>query len=74
MTEPRRRVSRTGKAAIALVILIAWTSLAAQWTDRGCDFVPQSYMLVLTEGFTPDDNEGCEEDNFGTSYTSNYEG
>ena len=67
------RFSRTTKAVIALLVVIAWTSLAAQWTDKGCDFVPESYSNVIFHG-TPDDNEGCEDDSFGNSYTDEYEG
>jgi hypothetical protein len=70
---PRRRLTRTTKAVIALVVVIVWTSLASEWTSKGCDFVPEAYSNVIFHG-TPDDNEGCVDDAFGNSYTDDYEG
>jgi hypothetical protein len=66
-----RRLSRSTKIVAVLVFLIGWTALASGWTDKGCDYVPQSYTLVLVHG-TPDANEGCVEDAYGTSYTDRY--
>lgn len=65
------RPSRTQKIVAVLVLLVVWTSLAGQWTDKDCDFIPQSYGLVLQHG-TPDRDEGCEEEPWGTSYTDDY--
>ncbi|MDV5147193.1 hypothetical protein R1T08_24200 [Streptomyces sp. SBC-4] len=70
-TAPKPRFTRTTKTVAVLVVLLIWTALAGNWTDKGCDFVPQSYFLVVSNG-TPDSNEGCEAEPGGTSYTDNY--
>ncbi|MGW6566456.1 hypothetical protein [Streptomyces sp. NPDC054975] len=70
-TAPRPRLARSKKIVITCLLLIGWTLLASQWQGKHCDFIPQSYFLVITHG-TPDANEGCEETTFGTSYTDEY--
>jgi hypothetical protein len=67
------RPSRTQKIVAVLVLLIAWTAMAGQWADKGCDLVPQGYGLVVQHG-TPDHDEGCEDEPSGPEYTDNYYG
>ncbi|MFI8962061.1 hypothetical protein ACIGO8_08090 [Streptomyces sp. NPDC053493] len=66
-----RRLSRNTKIVAVLVALLVWTGLASGWTDKGCDFVPQSYFLVISHG-TPDSDEGCEPEPSGPEYTDRY--
>jgi hypothetical protein len=70
---PRPRITRRTKYTLVVLILIVWTFLAGQWTDKGCDYIPQSYGLVLTHG-TPDHDEGCEPEPGGPEYTDQYYG
>ncbi|MFE1903824.1 hypothetical protein ACFW96_09150 [Streptomyces gardneri] len=70
-TAPKPRFTRTTKIVATLAALVLWTALASGWTDKGCDFVPQSYGLVITHG-TPDSNEGCEDEPSGPAYTDRY--
>lgn len=70
-TAPKPRLTRTTKIVAVLIALVIWTALAGNWKDKGCDFIPQSYFLVITNG-TPDFNEGCAEDNGDTRYTDRY--
>lgn len=70
-TAPKPRLTRNQKIVAVLVLLIGWTALASGWTDKGCDYVPQSYFLVLSHG-TPNSNEGCEDEPSGPAYTDNY--
>lgn len=72
-TAPKPRFTRTTKAIAVLVALVIWTALAGNWTDKGCNLVPQSYFLVISNG-TPDANEGCEDEPSGPAYTDRYRG
>ncbi|MFC7929159.1 hypothetical protein [Streptomyces cinereoruber] len=70
-TAPKPRLTRTTKTILALVALVIWTALAGNWTSKGCGFVPQSYLLVISNG-TPDAHEGCEDEPGGPRYTDTY--
>ncbi|RSS59797.1 hypothetical protein [Streptomyces sp. WAC01280] len=70
-TAPRPRFTRTTKIVTVLAVLILWTALASGWTDKGCNYIPQSYFLVLSHG-TADSDEGCESEPSGPVYTDNY--
>ncbi|MER5559688.1 hypothetical protein ACWGLE_01150 [Streptomyces sp. NPDC055897] len=72
---PGRRWPLKKSTTIVLValLLIAWTALAGQWSDKGCRFVPDSYTLVISHG-TPDHSEGCESEPGGPQYTNDYGG
>jgi hypothetical protein len=72
---PGRRwpLKKSTTIVLAALLLILWTGLAGQWADKGCQFIPNSYGLVLGHG-TPDRNEGCESEPGGPQYTDNYEG
>jgi hypothetical protein len=70
-TAPKPRFTRNTKIVTVLAILIVWSALASGWTDKGCDFIPQSYGLVLSHG-TADPDEGCESEPGGPAYTDNY--
>ncbi len=52
---------------------VGWTFLASQWSGKGCDFVPQSYALVLSHGM-PNGAEGCKAETDGPQYTDQYGG
>lgn len=69
----RWRPTRRTKFVIAALLFIVWTLLAGQWDEKGCDFIPQSYGLVLTHG-TPDRFEGCDDEPGGPTYTDDYYG
>jgi len=69
---PRRWLQhRRNRLGIALLLLLAWTFAAQQWTDKGCGAFPQSYGLVVSHFGTPDHFEGCDE--YG-EYTDDYYG
>jgi hypothetical protein len=73
MSEQERRgwrPTRTQKIVAVLVLLIAWTAMAGQWADKGCN-LPQGYSLVVQHG-TPDRDEGCEDEPTGPTYTDDY--
>lgn len=69
----RPRISRSAKYTLIVFGFLAWTILANQWSEKGCDLVPQSYVLVLTHG-TPDHWQGCESEPGGPQYTDQYAG
>ncbi|MGW0948543.1 hypothetical protein ACWD4O_39135 [Streptomyces sp. NPDC002623] len=66
------RPTRTQKIVAVLVLLVAWTAMAGQWADKGCN-LPQGYGLVVQHG-TPDRYEGCEDEPSGPAYTDDYGG
>jgi hypothetical protein len=70
-TAPRRRLSTTAKAAIALTLVIVWTAAAGDWQDKDCT-LPQGYGFVILHGGWPDEHEGCEDEPGGPVYTSEY--
>ena len=72
-TAPKPRLTRNTKIVLVLVVLVIWTALAGNWSSKGCDLVPQSYFLVISNG-TPDSNEGCEDEPSGPAYTDDYRG
>jgi len=51
---------------------VGWTFLASQWSGKGCDFVPQSYALVVSHGM-PTNSEGCKAETDGPQYTDKYD-
>jgi heme A synthase len=55
---------------VTAVLLLVWSILANQWSDKGCSMWVQSYGLVITHQ-TPDHFEGCDE--YG-DYTDDYSG
>lgn len=55
--------------AVALVVF--WTVLAREWSDRGCAS-GQGYALVLTKVGAPDGHEGCEPGLEGPQFTDSY--
>ncbi|MFF7211825.1 hypothetical protein ACFZAU_15040 [Streptomyces sp. NPDC008238] len=60
------------KTKYTLAIAAAgWTFLASQWSGKGCDFVPQSYALVISHGM-PANGEGCKAQSDGPQYTDQY--
>lgn len=79
MTDPDRPARswirrRTTQVGIVLLLFIGWSLAANQWTDRGCDAIPQSYVLVVTHFGTPGDSQGCESEPGGPAYTGDYRG
>lgn len=62
---------RTTQAGIVLLLLMAWSLAANQWSDKGCQAFPKSYVLVVQHFGTPDHYQGCDE--YG-DYTDNYDG
>lgn len=62
---------RRNKMGVILLLFIAWSLAANQWTDKGCKAIPQSYGLVISHFGTPDHYQGCDE--YG-DYTDNYGG
>jgi len=70
---PRRWLQhRRNQLGIALLLLLAWSFAANQWTEKGCDAFPQSYGLTITHFGEPAENEGCEDESGGPQYTDQY--
>jgi hypothetical protein len=64
---------KTTIAGFVLLLGIAWTLAAQQWTDKGCG-TAQGYGLVVSHFGTPEHYEGCESEPGGPEYTDNYDG
>lgn len=62
---------RTNQIGIALLLFLIWSLAANQWTNKGCDAIPQSYGLAITHFGTPDHYQGCDLDG---AYTDDYAG
>jgi hypothetical protein len=65
---------RTNQAGLALLLFLLWSLAAHRWADRGCDAVPQSYVLTITHFGPPASYEGCESEPGGPVYTDDYDG
>ncbi|WP_433893012.1 hypothetical protein [Streptomyces sp. CA-111067] len=65
---------RTTQAGIVLLLFLIWSLAARQWTDKGCDAIPQSYVLSVTHFGTPGSTQGCETEPGGPAYTDDYDG
>jgi hypothetical protein len=62
------------RAALALLLFLLWSLAARQWTDKGCNAIPQSYVLTITHFGPPASYEGCESEPGGPEYTDDYDG
>ncbi|GHI40050.1 hypothetical protein [Streptomyces violascens] len=69
----RRPLKKSTTIVLVALLLIAWTALAGQWSDKGCRLVPDSCSLVIGHG-APDRIEGCESELGGPQHTDNYGG
>jgi hypothetical protein len=65
------RPSRAQVFVGVLVLLSVWTAAASEWMGKDCEFVPQSYGLVLMYG-APEQYEGCMWSPGGMEYTHHY--
>lgn len=65
---------KTTIAGFVLLVFLGWSLAANRWTDRGCDAIPQSYVLVVTHFGPPGENQGCESEPGGPAYTDDYTG
>ncbi|MFG1808177.1 hypothetical protein [Streptomyces sp. NPDC049040] len=67
----RRRTTRIG---IVLLVCLIWSVTANRWSAKGCDAIPQSYVLAVTHFGAPGHYEGCEDEPGGPQYTDDYDG
>lgn len=62
---------RRNQAGVILLLFIAWSLAANQWTAKGCNAIPTSYILTVSHFGTPDHYQGCDE--YG-DFTDDYQG
>lgn len=67
----RRRTTQVG---VVLLVFLVWSVVAGRWQAKGCDAIPQSYVLALTHFGAPGHTEGCEDEPGGPEYTDDYNG